>query len=247
MTNSAFNGKEKIKVVAFDLDGTLTQHRSPLEEDNRALLAQLSKKYKLLMVGAGTCRRIFGQMGNFPIDIIGNYGLQYAEYDKSISDIVLKEETVLPCDVESVLQRADVFRKETGYIEYSGKPVEFHPSGSVTFPFLGTAAQIGDKLAFDPTREKRRALYPRFCELFPEFTVFVGGSSSYDMVPAPNDKAHALDVYCRRVGLRHENVLYVGDDYEPGGNDYAVFVSDFPFVCTDDYKKTKDILSFLNE
>ena len=48
-----------IKVVAFDLDGTLTQHKTKLTPENRAALEKLAEKYKLLMVGAGTCRRIF--------------------------------------------------------------------------------------------------------------------------------------------------------------------------------------------
>ena len=69
------------KLIALDLDGTLTQHRTPLEEQNRRVLEKLAEKSKLLMVGAGTCQRIFDQMGQFPIDIIGNYGMQYAEYD----------------------------------------------------------------------------------------------------------------------------------------------------------------------
>lgn len=71
----------RIKLMAFDLDGTLTQHKSPLSDKNRAVLEQLSKRYKLIMAGAGMCRRIFEQMGRFPIDIIGNYGMQYAEFD----------------------------------------------------------------------------------------------------------------------------------------------------------------------
>ena len=66
---------EKIKVVAFDLDGTLTQHKQPLVGKNKEVLEQLAKKYKLVMAGAGQARRIFNQMGGFPIDIIGNYGL----------------------------------------------------------------------------------------------------------------------------------------------------------------------------
>mgnify|MGYP002509165800 CR=1 FL=1 len=70
------------KAVIFDLDGTLTQHRSPLGEANRSVLERLSKKYRLLMVGAGQCRRIFNQLGEFPIDILGNYGLQFALYNK---------------------------------------------------------------------------------------------------------------------------------------------------------------------
>ena len=69
----------RIKLVAFDLDGTLTQHKTPLSAEHRAILTELSKKYKLLMAGAGMCQRIFNQMEKFPIDILGNYGLQYAD------------------------------------------------------------------------------------------------------------------------------------------------------------------------
>jgi hydroxymethylpyrimidine pyrophosphatase-like HAD family hydrolase len=43
----------KIKLVAMDLDGTLTQHREALGEKNKSVLDRLSKKYKLIMVGAG--------------------------------------------------------------------------------------------------------------------------------------------------------------------------------------------------
>ena len=71
----------KIKIIAFDLDGTLTQHRTPLDERNRAVLDKLSQKYRILMVGAGMCMRIFNQMGGYPIDILGNYGLQYSKFN----------------------------------------------------------------------------------------------------------------------------------------------------------------------
>ena len=52
----------KIKVVAMDLDGTLTQHKQPLTPQVRQALIMLSRKYKLLMVGAGQVMRIFNQM-----------------------------------------------------------------------------------------------------------------------------------------------------------------------------------------
>ena len=66
-----------IKVIALDMDGTITQHRTPLCDENRRALEALSRKYRLLMVGAGQAMRIFRQLGGFPIDIIGNYGLQF--------------------------------------------------------------------------------------------------------------------------------------------------------------------------
>jgi len=79
---------ENIKLVAMDLDGTLTQHKTPLEEKHRERLEALGKKYKLLMVGAGQVMRIFNQLEGFPIDIIGNYGMQYGEKKDSKMRIV---------------------------------------------------------------------------------------------------------------------------------------------------------------
>jgi HAD superfamily hydrolase (TIGR01484 family) len=226
---------KNIKLIAMDLDGTLTQHKTPLSEECEQTLKKLSERYKLLMVGAGTCRRIFNQLREFPIDIIGNYGMQVALYDEDARDIKIVLDEKLPCDRESVSERARAVREKYGFTEYSGDPVEFHPSGCVTLPLLGTAAKTPDKLAFDPTRERRRAIYGEICELFSDYTVFVGGSSSFDMAPAPYDKAYALSRYCADRGILHSEVVFIGDDYGMGGNDEAVFKSDFNFFKIDNY------------
>ena len=68
--------KSNVKLIAFDLDGTLTQHKTMLKKDNRELLEELKKKYKLVIVGAGACKRIYDQLDGFDIDIVGNYGLE---------------------------------------------------------------------------------------------------------------------------------------------------------------------------
>ncbi len=236
---------KKIKLIAFDLDGTLTQHRTPLGEDNRAILDRLAAKYRLLMVGAGQCTRIFNQMLGYPIDILGNYGLQYSKYNKETKSLDLIRDTVLPCERERAAENVQMMRKEFGFTEFAGESIEFHPSGCITFPILGKSAKIEDKLAFDPDRSRRRPMYPRVKELFPEYTVFIGGSSSFDLVPAPHDKYYALDTLCREEGLAHDEVIYVGDDYGVGGNDEAVAKSDFAFVTIDDYKKLGERLGFL--
>ena len=71
----------RIKLIAMDLDGTLTQHKQPIPPKTREALEALAARYRLVMVGAGQVKRIFEQMGHFPVNIIGNYGLQYAEYN----------------------------------------------------------------------------------------------------------------------------------------------------------------------
>jgi len=234
-----------IKVVAFDLDGTLTQHKSPLGEENKSVLDELSKHYRLLMVGAGAAMRIFNQMGHYPIDIIGNYGLQYGEYNPRTGELDIVSDVQTGCDRESVAARITALREQFGFTEFAGDSVEYHASGCVTFPILGTKADLGDKLAFDPDRSRRRKIYPIVKETFSDYTVFVGGSSSFDFAPMPFNKYYALDQYCRRYGLTHDQVAYVGDDYGPGGNDESVYQSDFRFYTIDDYTQLRDVLKDL--
>ena len=234
------------KLIAFDLDGTLTQHKTPLSAEMRATLDALrARGFQLLMAGAGSCRRIFGQMEGYPIDIIGNYGLQYAEYDPSARDLRFVFDERRPCDREGVLRRANAFREKHGLTDFAGDSVEFHDSGVVTFALLGTKAAQADKLAFDPDRSRRRALYAEVCALFHDYKVFVGGSSSFDMAPVPFDKAHALDRIRAARGLEKADVLYVGDDYGPGGNDEAVLLAGYPFLKIDDYRTTPAKLAAL--
>lgn len=236
---------EKIKVIAMDLDGTLTQHKQPLTPENRAMLEALAKKYRLLMVGAGQVLRIFNQLDQFPIDVIGNYGLQFGTYNPVTGQMDIQRDLVFPCDRESADRRVAMLRKKFGLTEFRGENVEFHSSGCITFPCLGTKALQQDKLSFDPDRSRRRAIYREVCEVFSDYTVFIGGSSSFDMAPAPYNKYYALDLFCKENGLEHENVVYIGDDYGPGGNDESVYLSDFPYLTIDDYKTFPQVAAVL--
>ncbi len=224
-----------IKVIAMDLDGTLTQHKTPLSREHRAVLTELSKKYKLLMVGAGQVMRIFNQLEAFPIDIIGNYGMQYGVYNVDTNNIRILRDVNASCDKQQITQKINTLRERYGYTEYAGETVEFHPSGCVTFPILGTKAKQEDKLSFDPDRAKRRKIYDDVVNTFSDYCVFVGGSSSFDMAPKPYNKYYALDLYCKENGIEHDQVVYIGDDYGLGGNDESVYKSDFHFITIDNY------------
>ena len=232
----------KLKVIAFDLDGTLTQHRTPLDEKNRAVLDKLSKKYRILMVGAGMCARIFGQMGGYPVDILGNYGLQYAKYNKETKNIDVVRDTVVPCDRERTAKNVALLREEFGFTEFAGEGVEFHASGAVTFPILGKSAKIEDKLAFDPDRAKRRPMYPRVKELFPEYTVFIGGSSSFDFSGKQYNKYDAIMRYAKEHGYQKEEILFFGDDFGDGGGDSHVRLGGLDYIEITDYTRLQEFI-----
>ena len=197
------------------------------------------------MVGAGQVMRIFNQMDGFPIDIIGNYGLQYGKYNASSKTIDILRDLKFDTDRESVEKRVTMLREKYGYTEFSGDNVEYHPSGCLTFPILGTKAKQEDKLAFDPDRKKRRAIYDDVARVFDDYVVFVGGSSSFDMAPKPYNKYYALDLYCKENNLSHSEVCYVGDDYGLGGNDESVYKSDFNYLTIDNYLDFPKVVSVL--
>ncbi len=229
------------KLICFDLDGTLSQHRSQLEEQNKAVLDELGKKYKLLMVGAGTAMRIYKQMNEYPIDILGNYGMQESKMIDGKFTIV-REDKTYP-DKEYFIEKIEYLRQKYGYTEYKGEPVEFNSTGMVTFPLLGTKADIADKIVFDPTREKRKVLYPEVLELFGDYTVFIGGSSSFDFTGKSYNKYDAIMRYAAENGYSKDEILYVGDDFGDGGGDSHVRLGGLDYVEIKDYRLLREALS----
>lgn len=230
------------KLIAFDLDGTLTEHRTSIDENNYKLLEDIQKTYETVIVGAGTCERIAKQLRGFPIDIIGNYGMQKSLW--SVDRRSIEKDEVL-VDIEAVTQKVNTIRELTGYVSFKGHSVEFHESGVITLPLLGTEAEIQDKLVFDPTREKRRAIFTLVKEYFIDYTVFIGGSSSFDIVPKQYNKYIALCEYARTKSIELNEILYVGDDFSEGGNDEQIFTSDIDCVEIESYKTLQNKLIFL--
>ena len=231
------------RLICFDLDGTLTQHRTLLDAKNRAVLDKLGEKYKLLMVGAGATKRIWNQMGEYPIDILGNYGMEESVVENG--EYKLIKQIITTPDKEYFLEKANYLRQKYGYTEYKGDSVEFHPSGMVTFALLGTKADIEDKLKFDPTREKRKVMYKEVLELFPDYTVYIGGSSSFDFSQKQYNKYDAIMAYAKEHDYTLDEILYVGDDFGDGGGDSHIRIYGMDYIEITDYTKLREKLQFL--
>lgn len=229
------------RLICLDLDGTLTQHKTPLCQKNRTVLDKLQKRYKTLIVGAGNAERIYRQMGQYPIDIIANYGMQ----ESRIIDgrfIIIRNDRI-DIDKAAFYEKCMLLRKKYGYTEYSGDHIEFHPSGMVTFSLLGSGADINEKIKFDPDRSKRRILFDDVKKYFPDYTVFIGGSSSFDFAPVQYNKYDAIMRYAKENGYNKEEILYIGDDFEEGGGDSHVRIGGIDWIFVDNYENLHSILT----
>lgn len=231
------------KLISFDLDGTITQHKTPITPQNKAVLDRLAKRYKLIMVGGGGCERIYHQMGDYPIDILGNYSMQESHIVNGQFRIVRDEKVKV--DTAFFNKKCDYLRKKYGYTHYYGKSVEFHESGMVTFGLLGTKAPAAEKLNFDTDKSKRRAMLPEVKKIFKNYAVFIGGTTSFDFAEKQYNKYTAVMKYAKEHGYTKDQILFVGDDLGDGGNDSQMRLGGMDYIQVDDYTKLPELLEFL--
>lgn len=222
------------RLVCMDLDATLTQHRSPLETPNLHALRNLDNRYKCIMVGAGNCQRIYRQMGGYPIDILGNYGMQEAHIVDG--ELVTVKQLTQKVDTAFFNRKTDYLRKKYGYTQIYGKSVEYHPSGMVTFALLGTEAPTAQKVVFDPDKAKRKAMYPEVLKIFRNYSVFIGGSSSFDFAGKKFNKYDAVARYAKENGYSLDEVIFIGDDFGDGGGDSHIRINGLDYINIRNYK-----------
>lgn len=236
--------RKQKKLLVFDLDGTLSNHRCPMPPESRQLLDNLREKgYHIIMCGAGNCPRIYKQMEQYPIDIVGNYGSQHSTVENG--EFKITKEEIYEVDAKFFREKTDYLREKYGYTEYAGEPLEFHKTGMVTFALIGTKAVKEDKLVFDPDRAKRRVMYPEVLEIFKDYTVFIGGSTSFDIVAKQYNKYDATMVYAQMHGYSKDEVLYFGDDMGDGGGDSHIRLGGMDYIHVLDYTKVAQMSAFL--
>ena len=237
--------KAQKKLLCFDLDGTLTNHKTPLTPENRVVLDKLmaNPKYKVIMVGAGNARRIYNQMGEYPIDIVANYGMQEATVIDGVFTEIRNDQRQV--DRDFFIKNSEIVRQRYGFTEYAGESIEFHPAGMVTLGLLGTEAKTEDKLVFDPDKAKRRVIYKDVCELFKGYAVFIGGSTSFDFTEMQYNKYDAVMNYAHRNGFTRDEILFIGDDFGDGGGDSHIRLGGMDYIHITDFTKLPERMEFL--
>lgn len=244
-TAPAFCNGARKRLVCLDLDATLTQHKTPLDSANRAALDSLGARYKLLIVGGGGAERIHRQMGDYPVAVLGNYGLEEARVVNGEWKIVRHDQMVI--DTIDIVRKCQRLREKYGFLQYWGLPVEFHKSGMITFGLLGSKAPQEEKLAFDPDKSKRRAMYADVCKEFEDFSVFIGGSTSFDIAGKQYNKYDAIMRYAAENGYTRDEIIFIGDDFDDGGNDSHVRLGGMDYIRVYDYRDfPKDIKPLLD-
>ena len=228
------------KLIAFDLDGTLAPSKSPTPELIAKLLNKLLDKFQICIISGGNFNQFQKQLlSNKYLDqfkfsklhLMPTCGTRYFIFDIKTKewqkvyaeDFNLTEKRVI---IEALMKGIDIlkFREAKTY----GELIEDRES-QITLSILGQDIVdiLGDKGVkikeeWDPTNKKKEALRSVIAPLIPQFEVKVGGLTSVDVTRPGIDKAYGINKLMKYLKLSKNDILFVGDRLQPGGNDYPV-------------------------
>ena len=222
-----------MKLIIFDLDGTLTESKQPLTIEMAAFLARLLTVTPVAVISGGALPQFlkqvvarlpsFANLANLyllPTSGAALYEWQNGEWSKIYEERLSEKEAH---SIETALREA---AEETGLINFSepswGERIEYR-GGQVSMSALGQQAPLALKKEWDPDHSKRHKLQAAIAERLPDYSAGIGGATTIDVTKRGVDKAYGIRKLCERIGVNESDALYVGDELESGGNDEAVY------------------------
>lgn len=245
------------KIIAFDLDGTLTVSKSPITDEMASLVKELIKNKKVVVISGGSFKQFQTQF--FPpfrsddtmapfirnLILLPTSGSQKYEYDETKKDWELTDKEPLENEVK---ERA--IKLLEGIIADPAYGIPQNPIGNIiedrdtqiTFTPNGQQAPIEIKRLFDPDRKKREKIKEFLAPKLPEVDILINGSSSIDILSKGFNKAVGLARLLNKIGLEKSEMLFVGDALFPGGNDYSVLEAGIETIAVTGPEETGEII-----
>ncbi|MFB2585891.1 HAD-IIB family hydrolase [Herbiconiux liukaitaii] len=220
-----------VRLVAFDLDDTLAPSKAPLDPRMAELLVRLLDTVQVCVISGGQFGQFQSQLvANLPqsaphlehLHLMPTCGTQYYRHEGG--DWVQVYAENLSDDQKMRAQDALVAAaKELGLWETeTWGPVLEDRGSQITFSALGQQAPIEAKSAWDPTGSKKESLRAAVASQLPDLEVRSGGSTSVDITREGIDKAYGMNRLAELTGIPLDDMLFVGDRLDEGGNDYPV-------------------------
>jgi phosphomannomutase len=222
------------QIIAFDLDDTLAITKSPISDRMGELLVELLKKYDVCIISGGK----FDQFKKQVVDrleastrelgrlhLMPTCGTRYYRYDEIDQEWKLQYAEDLTDDekklIVSVLESS---AKETGlWVDKPFGDIIEDRGSQVTYSALGQQAPAEAKYKWaEENAEAKLVLRSRVAEQLPDLEVRLGGTTSVDVTRIGIDKAYGMKKLMDTLDVSKEDILFLGDKLQEGGNDYPV-------------------------
>jgi HAD superfamily hydrolase (TIGR01484 family) len=215
------------KLIVFDLDGTLAESKSAIDDQMAGRLRDLLSVVAVAVISGGDWPQFEKQVLSHlqPGDrldrlyLLPTCGTKFFRYNgtwnKIYSDIFTNDQR------EKILHSLDKALELSGFKagRVWGKLIEDRGS-QITFSALGQEAPLEEKKKWDPEFAKRKKIQEILDTIIPEFSVRLGGATSIDVTKPGVDKAYGIRKLQDILGIAIAEMIFIGDALFPGGNDY---------------------------
>tara|TARA_Y100000592_G_scaffold35948_2_gene57031 strand:- start:47586 stop:48353 length:768 start_codon:yes stop_codon:yes gene_type:complete len=207
----------------FDVDGTLTESRKPIDNDHKEEFIKFSEENNVILITGSDFEKTHEQLGDHILDNIdfvfccmGNelrYKKNYLIYSK-----------IFEVDPD-FKDKLNIKLTESEFGKNVGNHFELRP-GMLNFSVVGRAASHElreEYYNWDLENDERKQLSDYINNNYPDLEAAIGGQISIDIFPRGNDKSQAIDYILNYLYPGEiQQIVFFGDKTEPGGNDYSI-------------------------
>jgi HAD superfamily hydrolase (TIGR01484 family) len=242
------------KLIAFDLDDTLAVSKTPITDRMGELLVELLDTYEVCIISGGRFEQFKSQVVDrldAPVHKLNRMhmmptcGTRYYRYDELEKDWQLQYSEDLTSDEKSQIAKAlELSAKELGvWVEKPYGDIIEDRGSQVTYSALGQKAPAEVKYKWaEENAELKKVLRQRVAEQLPELEVRLGGTTSVDVTRIGIDKAYGMHKLIQALEISKDEILFIGDKLQEGGNDYPVKAMGVDSIEVDGWEDTALVL-----
>lgn len=218
---------------AFDVDGTLTPSRQPIDETFKWWFLQWCYGRTVYLVTGSDFAKTLEQVGP---DIVNAVTAVYNCAGNAIyvkGNLVYRSDFVISDELRAFLNQCLV---ENPYSVRTGNHIE-ERVGLCNFSIVGRGADHEQRqhyVKYDQENFDREHLARMINTRFPEVDAQIGGETGIDIFANGKDKSQIADCI--------EPFVFFGDAIYPGGNDYTVAQRAVEHHHVKDWQHTRQIL-----
>jgi len=238
------------KLIVFDLDKTLAESKQPMDDEMAGLLRRFLEQVNIAVISGGSFKQFQKQFvpkltGSTlsSLFLFPTCGSAFYRHENGSWQNVYTE-TLNDVEKAKIFKAFDNMFAQTGFAipeTLYGELIEDRET-QITFSAHGSTAPLHIKSVWDPDRTKRLRMIAVLEKLIPEFEIRTGGTTSIDVTRKGIDKAYGIMQMQKHLNIPVRDMVFVGDDLGPGGNDAPVITTGIEIIEVRDPEHTKDVI-----
>jgi phosphomannomutase len=237
------------KLIVFDLDGTLAESKSSLDEEMAQRLRALLDVAQVAVISGGDWpqfeQQLLASLGGGAnlraLSLLPTCGTKFYQYaggwtQRYAEQLTPDEVAEITAGLTQAMRASEVEPVQTW-----GEQIE-NRGTQITFSALGQQAPLAAKQAWDPHFAKRQVMKTFLDTRLPAYSVRLGGTTSIDVTRADIDKAYGIRKLVEALGISIDEMIFIGDALFPGGNDYPAIEAGVTSIQVSGPDETKRVV-----